>query len=95
MSLSGTIAQIYDVLFLYRRADEMLTQTAQRLAAERDKAAALLTDAQLIIADYQRSHQLEYGCEVDPCDNCQLAAAWLATYERIGVVVPVETPPSE
>ncbi len=93
MSTSNPIAHIYDVLLPYRRADETPAQTVQRLIAERDKSAALLIDAQMIIDDYHRSHQLEYGCEVDPCDNCQLAAAWLETSRRLGV--SVETSPSE
>ncbi len=95
MRQSNPIAEIYDVILPYRREDETPAQTVQRLAAERDtygvlsrKAAALMLDAQIIIADYQRSHQLEYGCEVDPCDNCTLAAAWLETSQRLLAVAP-------
>ncbi len=82
MSTSNLIAHLYDVLLSYRRAGETPVQTVQRLIAERDKAASLLIDAQMIIDDYHRSHQLEYGCEVDPCDNCQLAAGLVFPWKQ-------------
>lgn len=70
-SLRDRIREIADLL-----TDNISTETPQR-------SVHLIDDARLIIADYKSQHELEHGCESDPCDNCSLARAWLQATEPL------------